>query len=104
MNVNGRVLRVVNKNATQEVLEILRSKNCETWMSDHHLVRTRVLDEQEIEQLRSQPSVRELLTVNRWGVVLEHERIPFPSFPYEWVPRDASRCGQVDYRTCNAGA
>jgi SAM-dependent methyltransferase len=95
VNVNGRVLRVVNESATQEVLEILRSKNCDTWMRDHQLVGTRVVDVQELEQLRSQPSVRELLNVNRWGLVLEHERIPFPSFPYEWVPEMLHAAGKL---------
>ncbi|MGI8962483.1 MAG: class I SAM-dependent methyltransferase [Bryobacteraceae bacterium] len=95
VNVADRVLRVVAEDATQQVLEILRSNNCETWMIDHRLVRTRVLAEQEVEMLRLQPSVCELLDVKRWGVVLEHERIPFPSYPYEWAPEMLHAAGKL---------
>jgi SAM-dependent methyltransferase len=101
VNVSGRVLRLVANDATQQALEILRSNNCQTWMIDHQLVRTRVLAEQEVELLRSQPCVRELLDANRWGVVLEHERIPFPSYPHEWVPEMLHSAGKLTIELAN---
>jgi SAM-dependent methyltransferase len=45
-------------------------------VDQHKVVRTRVLDE-------GSPAVT--AWQGRWPVVLEHERIPFVSYPYEWT-------------------
>jgi SAM-dependent methyltransferase len=64
-------------------------------MTDHQLVPTRVLDERELEPLRSQSGIGDLLNGRRWGVVLEHERIPFPSYPHEWPPEMLHAAGKL---------
>jgi SAM-dependent methyltransferase len=89
------VLRVVTEDATQEALAILHSKACEYWMTGRQVVRTRVLNEQELQPLHSEPGICDLLNSNRWGLVLEHERIPFPSYPYEWVPEMLHAAGKL---------
>lgn len=81
----GRLLRVVTARAADELFAFLRSRAAGRALEAGQLVRTTVLEPagegDELEQ-----------TATSWmerfggGVILEHERIPFPSFPYEWPP------------------
>ncbi len=64
-------------------------------MANRQLVSSRVLDSQEIESLRCHPDVRDLLDSLDWGVVVEHERIPFPSYPHEWAPEMLYAAGKL---------
>ncbi len=64
-------------------------------MAERQVVPTRVLDAPEIDFLRSEPYIRDLLDSTDWGVVLEHERIAFPSYPHEWPPEMLHAAGKL---------
>jgi SAM-dependent methyltransferase len=50
------------------------------------VVPTRALDAAECRTLLADSSVRELYSARDGQMILEHERVDFPSFPYEWNP------------------
>ena len=68
----GRYLRVVRPSAAAELAEFLDSGFARRLFDEGRLPRTRILT----------PAEAGLAD----GVVMEHEPIPFPSFPYEWPP------------------
>ena len=77
-----RVLRCVYPHAAENVRSFLSSSVATAAMSRGALSRTTILDDSSFE-----PLPRELLPDMPVGsVVLEHERIPFENYPYEWAP------------------
>lgn len=67
---NGdRVLREVSFDYEESVLAWLRSPLAQRWIQQGRLVPTTII--------ASEPGS---------GVLIEHERIPFPTFPWEWTP------------------
>ena len=68
--VDGRILRFVNETGECDLRAFLNSPAAPRWTGAGSLVRTRVLSDTEAQA----------------ALVLEHERVPFQSFPYEWPP------------------
>jgi hypothetical protein len=56
------------------------------WVSSGALIRTTVSSDADRRALRVDPRVSELYRNIRGEAIFEHDRIPFPSFPYEWAP------------------
>jgi len=81
----GHLFRLVRPEAVSELTEFLHSHACRKLLEEGQLVGSTVLDPQTCE-----PDLAAFLhdCLNRCGagMVLEHERIFFPSFPYEWPP------------------
>ncbi|HWC18251.1 MAG TPA: hypothetical protein VG498_14615, partial [Terriglobales bacterium] len=67
--IGDRVLRTVRPEFAEDCLNFLRSELAQAWMASGKLVDTRVLDEHSAE-----------------GLQLEHQRVFFPSYPWEWTP------------------
>ena len=66
---SGRVLRVATGPEGQSIKEFLESRLAEALEAEGKLVHTRLCDRADAGSL-----------------VWEHERVPFPSYPYEWPP------------------
>jgi SAM-dependent methyltransferase len=81
----GRVLRVVNRVGVADLEAFLASPSGQKLMAGGSVVRTRELDGAERDHLLDDPAVRELYQARGGRMILEHERIDFPSFPYEWT-------------------
>jgi hypothetical protein len=82
---HGRILRVVNPVGVADLKAFLDSPSGQRLMSVSDVAGTRVLDAAECEQLLADPAIRKLYTARGARMILEHERIDFPSFPYEWT-------------------
>jgi ribosomal protein L11 methylase PrmA len=67
-----RILRVLNDEAAEEFYWLNESGLLSRFVDDHWLVRTFIPD--DASSLRTSPN----------ELVIEHERIPFISYPYEW--------------------
>ena len=87
LTVNGRIVRIINESAVPELRAFLASKTARQFVSMNRLVRTTVLDTTEIQNLIRSDELKKLLSVADPGMVVEHERVSFPSFPYEWPPQ-----------------
>jgi SAM-dependent methyltransferase len=77
--VDGRVLRFVNDIGECDLRAFLNSEAASRWTDAGSLVQTRVLPDAELSDSEF-PQKDDVKTV------LEHERVPFQSFPYEWPP------------------
>jgi SAM-dependent methyltransferase len=78
--IEGRILRLVNPSGAGAVRAFLGSNVTRALQEQGQLVRTRVLDLAEASR-----SLRQVdLPIPSGSLVLEHQRVDFPSFPYEW--------------------
>jgi SAM-dependent methyltransferase len=80
----GRVLRVVNPVGVADLEAFLASPSGQKLMNGGGVARTRALEAAERDQLLADPAIRDLYQARGGQMILEHERIDFPSFPYEW--------------------
>jgi SAM-dependent methyltransferase len=84
--LGGRVLRIVTPPGMADLEAFLNSRAAGRWSRSGALVRTARLDEDRQRELLAQDDVARLYESLGGAAILEHERIPFPSFPYEWPP------------------
>lgn len=82
----GRIIRIVNPAGQQDLWAFLESKAGQKMVESGEVVRSRILDHGESSQLLADPKVQSLFDGRQGQIILEHERISFPSFPYEWAP------------------
>jgi len=81
-----RVLRIVNSDGLHELTAFLRCPVFEEFVESNQLVNSSVLDADATGELLVQPSVRDLYQECEGVSIVEHERVEFQSFPYEWSP------------------
>ena len=92
--VNGRILRAINPSGESDLRAFLNSAAARQLTDRGRLVRTTLLDPSQVVDLHNET---EQLREPGWAdatLHVEHERVPFQSFPYEWPPEmlhDAAR-------------
>jgi SAM-dependent methyltransferase len=79
-----RVLRVLHGDYADSVLGFVRSATGEAWADSGRLVRTTILPETEADG----------------GRIVEHPRIFFPSYPWEWTPGQWIAAGDLTLDLC----
>ncbi|HEY0004451.1 MAG TPA: class I SAM-dependent methyltransferase [Pyrinomonadaceae bacterium] len=84
--VDGRVIRLINPSALQDFEDYLNSQTIRQLTDKGMVVRTEQLDESAILQLSEHQKFKAAFDRAEVGAVVEHERIFFQSFPYEWPP------------------
>lgn len=82
--VGGRFLRIVNKSGLADIDAFLSLPGCRTLFESGMVARTRFLDAGE--QARVLLDYGVLVGAEECSAILEHEPVPFQSFPYEWPP------------------
>jgi hypothetical protein len=90
--VDGRVLRLVHATGSEDLSAFLTSAAAQQLTAAGRVVTTRALSATERAELRADPRVG--ADADGAAHILEHERVPFPSYPYEWPPEmllDAGR-------------
>jgi SAM-dependent methyltransferase len=75
---------VVNAIGAADLEAFLASQSGRKLMAAGTVVPTRALDAAECRALLADPSIRELYEARGGQMILEHQRVDFPSFPYEW--------------------
>ena len=91
----SRVLRVVNSIGVADLEAFLNSKVGQQQMLAGSVVPTTVLSEAECAKLLADPSVRELFDSRGGKMIVEHDRVDFPSFPYEWTAEMLHAAGML---------
>ncbi len=81
-----RVLRVVNRAGMGDLQAFLSAPAGIRWMCSGAVAPTSIVDGEERQALLEDPALASLYAAVKGEAILEHERIPFPSFPYEWPP------------------
>lgn len=85
--VNGRVVRRVHGDAVDDLTAFLASKTAKKFLNLGKIARTDFLDRESAQPLISGQYHAIDSHTDDSMVVVEHDRIPFPSFPYEWPPQ-----------------
>jgi len=93
--VDGRVIRVIKESAESELQDILESGALGKFIDEGKLVRTDVLDGAAAESLARKEEIAGVLEDFGPSVLVEHERIPFANFPYEWTPEMLYAAGSL---------
>jgi SAM-dependent methyltransferase len=81
-----RILRVVNPAGIQDLSAFLNSSAAHKLLASGRVAKTWLLDEGESRALAAEPAVARRFEARSGQMMVEHERIEFPSFPYEWTP------------------
>jgi SAM-dependent methyltransferase len=92
--LDDRVLRVVNKAGAANLNAFLASTVAKQFVEAGQLVGSMIPGADSIELL-SEHLQRESGRDESPEAVFEHERITFPSFPYEWAPEMLYRAGRL---------
>ena len=82
--VDERVIRIVNQNGLSDLLTFLKSDASAELFESQKLINTRFLDEVATDSLLVHDEIRRAVMESKGATLLEHERVKFPSFPYEW--------------------
>ncbi len=82
----GRLVRAVLPEGTADLDAFLASAAARLFTQAGNLVRTEALSAQRLPEAVGAQSATSLLAAFPGATFLEHEAIPFPSFPYEWPP------------------
>jgi len=82
----GRIFRIINANGAADLRAFLESPSKTRLSNEGAVVATRILSEKDRASLLEAPSLQALYDAVGGEMVLEHEKIAFPSFPYEWAP------------------
>jgi SAM-dependent methyltransferase len=90
-----RILRVVNPVGVADLTAFLESSSGRKLMAAGSIVPTRALAAAETRPLLDDPDVRSLFDARAGQMLLEHERVDFPSFPYEWTPELLHAAGML---------
>jgi len=84
--LDGRIFRIVNAAGVADLETFFESARAQEFVAAHQIAGTRRLAADEARRLVSDPRVRQLYQITSGQMLIEHERIDFPSFPYEWPP------------------
>jgi 2-polyprenyl-3-methyl-5-hydroxy-6-metoxy-1,4-benzoquinol methylase len=82
--VGDRVIRIVNEVGLSDLQAFLNSGSSAQFFQSHKLVNTRFLDPEATARVLEYDEVRCVYEQSHGTAVVEHDRVPFPSFPYEW--------------------
>jgi SAM-dependent methyltransferase len=86
LRFQDRILRVVSPAGVADLTAFLNSPVAHQLQSSGRVVGTRPIDDAELGELLDEPAVGRLFESRACQMMVEHERIEFPSFPYEWTP------------------
>jgi 2-polyprenyl-3-methyl-5-hydroxy-6-metoxy-1,4-benzoquinol methylase len=81
--VGDRILRVVAGGAP-DLEAFLSSKTAQEYLAAGRVARTVVLTDLQVTEALADLELRRIYHDLNAATVVEHERIPFPSYPYEW--------------------
>ncbi len=85
LSIHGEeVLRTVHPRYAAEALRFLRSDLAHRWTGEGHLVASSVLSAEEDQPL-----------------LLQHPRVFFPSYPWEWTPSQWVAAGELTLELCH---
>src|SRR5579871_4568058 len=83
---DARVFRAVNALGEEDLSAFLEAPSSRQAVDRGQVIPTRRLSGDETQALLVNPEVRSVFESVAATALLEHERIAFPTFPYEWVP------------------
>lgn len=98
-----RMLRPVTARGLAEVQAFLAGGFARPFFDQGRIVATRQLTAAAVADLNRHPEFTELVDGREVAAVFEHERIAFPSYPYEWAPEMLYAAGVLTLDLAEAG-
>jgi SAM-dependent methyltransferase len=95
VDAEGRILRWISPAHRDEFETVAASSVVLKAIENGQIVPYCVLHPSEARQLAEHYELTESEVTDRGELVLEHERVPFPSFPYEWPPEMLEAAGRL---------
>ena len=86
LSLDDRILRVVNEDGVTNLRAFLDSKTFLKFKERGSIVNTEFIDDDSALRLVEEAGITEGSATHLDLTVVEHERIPFQNFPYEWPP------------------
>jgi SAM-dependent methyltransferase len=86
LSLDDRILRLVSDEGVTSLREFLNSNTAREFLERGLLVSTRFIDIDSASRLVAQIGLPQDDSFLRAATLVEHERIPFQNFPYEWPP------------------
>jgi SAM-dependent methyltransferase len=96
------ILRLVNALGTADWEALSASPTGRELLTAGRIVPTRALNDDETAALLESEPIRAMYEGCRAELVLSHERIVFPSFPYEWPPEMLHAAGRLSLELAEA--
>jgi SAM-dependent methyltransferase len=93
--LDGRILRLVKPMGQADARAFLDSKRGSQLMAKGQVAKSEILDEDCTAELFHHEKFKALRDTLQGVMVVEHERIPFPSFPYEWPAEMLHEAGML---------
>jgi ribosomal protein L11 methylase PrmA len=90
-----RVLRIVNPAGLSDLTAFLSSSAGAKLVQDGLVIGTSQLSDEETRVVFSDPSFAGLTSHGEAATVFEHDRVAFPSYPYEWPAEMLFSAGQL---------
>jgi SAM-dependent methyltransferase len=95
LRLPDRVLRLVNSAGAEDLRAFLDAESARRALESRRVIGTRILEPSEVLALAAQPAFSHAARAFSPDLVLEHERIWFPSYPYEWPPEMLHAAGAL---------
>ena len=93
--LDGRIFRIVNATGAADLEAFFDSAAARELVEESRIVGTDWLTNDARGRVLQDPRIRRLYDAISGQILLEHERIDFPSFPYEWPPEMLHAAGAL---------
>jgi SAM-dependent methyltransferase len=91
----GRILRFVKDAGIADYEAFTNSNAGLRSLESGSVIRSRVLSSAEVADLSDDPALRALFHGAPPAIIIEHDRVLFPSFAYEWCPEMLHAAGEL---------
>ncbi len=95
---NGRILRFLKPAGITDYELFAASAAGRRMIDSGEVIGTRILSDAEVGDLQQDPRLRAIIRETSPAMVLEHERVEFPSFAHEWCPEMLHEAGRLTLR------
>jgi 2-polyprenyl-3-methyl-5-hydroxy-6-metoxy-1,4-benzoquinol methylase len=93
--IGDRVIRFINRSAIADFEACIASPALSQFIASGRVVATESLSRSRLAELCVDDAGLDFFATDFDGVAVEHERIPFRSFPYEWPPEMLHAAGEL---------
>lgn len=95
LTLDGRIIRLVTESGAADLRAWLQSDVHREMVCSRQIVASKVLTGDSAQQILSNGAAARVVESMAISAIVEHERIPFPSFPYEWPPEMLHAAGML---------
>lgn len=90
----GRILRLIKHQHSEEIQTLIKSPLFSDLVESHSLPKSQCLSQSEFQSLANELPPIPHVDLQKYNSCIEHEAVPFPSYPYEWAPEMLHAAGQ----------